>query len=341
MDEFSLTSKEIKNIEPFNEVPFRDCYQSALIAILKHFGKEIEPLFYTHLLYFNYDSDDKNLNPELQPIICDDQKLCVECLGLQEHTILRSDNILEDTQKEIDKGRPVIIVIDRYYQRLSPMHYHQIHINHALIIFGYNREKKIFNIIDDYYLDEDCKYKKGIISFEDLENAYSGFCKNFPQFKDIASFYSYCLSDNKEKYNIDILRKKYFSSLNKYQCLYIKSLESMKLFIDLIKQSIEEENTFYKKVGLWEKTVWWIIRFHKTDKYILNHIFTNIEFSQMDSLIDCWDKIKFYLLKISLKGKYTDKVKQDVIKLLDKAYIYEEDYIKTLNKLALSNINKA
>ena len=71
----------------------------------------------------------------------------------------------------------------------------------------------------------------------------------------------------------------------------------MKLFINLTEQSIEKENAFYKKAGLWKKTVWWIICFHKTDNYILNYIFANIEFSQMDSLIDCWNKI-------SLKSKY-------------------------------------
>ena len=51
-------------------------------------------------------------NESFHFFIWDDQKLCVECLGLQEHTILKSDDMLEDTQKEIDKGTPCYYVID-------------------------------------------------------------------------------------------------------------------------------------------------------------------------------------------------------------------------------------
>ena len=69
----------------------------------------------------------------------------------------------------VDSGCYIIIDLDRFYISNSP-EYQRHHINHKTLIYGYDANKKIFNVADNL---ENGKYVRFEYSFADVELSYS------------------------------------------------------------------------------------------------------------------------------------------------------------------------
>lgn len=325
------TIARVEHIVPFNDVFFRSCYQTAMIVVLKSFNRDIRPLYYSDIHHFEHNLDQNNLYLELLNVI-PYHHLYHTYLGIYEKPTLRSADIVKDVIKSIDNGCPVSAFIDRYYQSSAPMYYLKKHSNHTLLLFGYNCEERFFDIVDDYYLSDDSMYTYGKISFEDLEKAYEGFDENYPEFKEVPSYYQYSRDESDYDCTLEVvqqLQENYFSALYENKENMYQALEKLQIFRDDLL-SVMHTDRFYKKADFYERMIWWIIQFRKTEQYIYSSLFTGKLQQSLDQVIFYWEQIKTLLLKILIRGGLTDKIQSKLTRFFSEIYELEKNYLDIL-----------
>lgn len=48
----------LENIEPFNDIWYKNCFYSSLFPIVLYFNKTITPYLFNELYFYSYDSDE-------------------------------------------------------------------------------------------------------------------------------------------------------------------------------------------------------------------------------------------------------------------------------------------
>lgn len=298
---------------------------------MKSFGRDIRPLFFSDIHCFEYNAEQNNLYLDLLNVV-DYSRLYNRYLGIEEKPTLKSINVVEEACASLKAGCPVSIFIDRYHQSTAPMYYKKKHSNHTILVYGYNYEEQYFNIIDDYYFSEDATYVTAKISFEDLQKSYLGFLQYYPEFEQIPSYYQYSYNNKEYEYSENTLLQledKYYAELIANKQKLYKGLEKLNQFSqDFISGLSTTE--IYEKADYYERMIWWIIQFRKTEKYIYTELKRDGFQTQLDSVIMCWEKIKILLLKIFIRKSITDKIQKSLEVLFLQICNLEKEYLDAL-----------
>ena len=147
---------EVDGIEPFNKFLFRTCYYHQLISGLSSFG-----ISYESLLISSFTFPVKGF--ELEKIDIPEKEL-EHMLGYQNRNCNLSKKQL---LKNIDKKRPMIVGIDSFYFESRPDTYKKIHTPHFVLVYGYDLENNLLNVVDHAY-NNSFEYIKKTIRFDNL-----------------------------------------------------------------------------------------------------------------------------------------------------------------------------
>lgn len=191
----------------------------------------------------------------------------------------------------INLGYYIFIFLDEYYIR-SSMAYNKVHFDHMILIYGYNREKKYFNVSGFF---KNWKYHTSTASFNEIKMAYYNLQKPQAWNQELRLLR---LNSEIPKYVFDIRRIKnylndYLNSTNNYDhnSVYydpvpvnriygLKTIEGLTNYIDFLKQygqdnieiSIKTFHVLYDHKKLMLKRIQYLIDqgFLKNGKYIYN-----------------------------------------------------------------------
>ncbi len=163
----------IDNVEPFNEIFYKICFNNSFIPVIRFLGKSELPFLINDIIVYKLEDDEKWNQFGVEYISHNYFEDVLKDEGIEFETKENCDNIVEDTCRAINRGRPVIIWIDCFYDPLRNDTYHKKHMVHTLLIYGYNKEERIFHIVEHKY-QHSLSYAKNTISFSDLTNCYEG-----------------------------------------------------------------------------------------------------------------------------------------------------------------------
>ncbi len=236
--------KIIENIEPFNEIWYKNCIYQAYLPVIKCFTDSILAVLMSS--FFVYDLDDSNLL-FLKEI---NFKLPVEFqaeLGIGMKAKYKSDDIIKDLETAIQNDRVALIFIDSFYESIKP-EYNKVHGTHCFPIYGYNRDQQIFHIIECKYTHSQL-YEKRILPYQDIINGYNGFIENIqPKAKKPSYFEYYDAKGKKNFTTVQQLNEYYLSEfienvMEKYQD-FIKGEEVLECFYDEFQKIVLDEISF-------------------------------------------------------------------------------------------------
>lgn len=174
----SLGSRIIKNVEPFNDVFYKNCFYHSLFPVITHFSKSILSFLANDVGVYTYDATRGALGLGADYLSEEPDNGLLNQMGISEYTEVPLNDLTERLIHAVDSGRPVIIFVDSFYEPFRIDTYQKMHYAHTLLIYGYDNQKRLFHIIEHAHHDA-LSYKKRVISFEDTDKAYEGYSAAF------------------------------------------------------------------------------------------------------------------------------------------------------------------
>ncbi len=184
---------EIGNqVEPFNEIYFKDCFYNSFFPILIRNRKSIDCFMLN--VYESYCLSDGLILSEYTSIqtfeeLCNSQNIQYKAKESVEDVITSMEEAI--TQKQY-----VILFIDCFYETFRKDTYQKIHWPHTILIYDFDRENKKAKVIEHKNKDN-LRYGHFELSYQDIKDSYEGYQKNY---KDLFpySFFSFDSTQDKE-----------------------------------------------------------------------------------------------------------------------------------------------
>lgn len=333
-----MTQKKIKNIEPFNDFWYKNCFYSMLFPVLKSSCIPIYPFLFNDTYFYTVKEDIFYLD-------CYEKKSrfkILEEIGINEWGTDRVLNVRERIIKSIDNNNPVIVYIDCYYEPLRQDTYQIQHIPHYLLVYGYSIEKLEFNIIEHQYR-ESMIFEKRTIAMIDLENCYYGALDNLIKNKKWSTYFEYFIPAQ-NKYDLGsrptqkVWRENYIESFFETANFIVKGIEILDHFIISQEYLFLNEQLFRKKIhpnlDLYLNSLNGIIHSKKIEKERALFMCNNVDIMKyLDEIINMWSIVRGLLWKYKITNVYVNESFHVLIYKLKKITDMEKLYYQALNKM--------
>lgn len=356
----------LEKVEPFNEVFYKNCFYNSLFPVIYHLGKDIDPLlendilvygnrdksysgpdvFYcsrytlsqmldimnisvytkTHRLSCNRDEAHINLNSGLIENINID-------IGLGIDKTEEIGCLIKDIMEAISRSRPVILWVDCFYESIRTDTYNKIHWPHTLLIYGCNKEKKVFNVIEHNHRDN-LSYQPHVISYDDIVNSCKGFIEGF-QINDAMPTYLelFLPNDNEEdKVKKPIMLR---DNISRYKGELLNGLNYLKEFTSHLSKIIIDEACLIKIGESIVLRLNNIIKVKQVEKFKNAQLFPdsidNVLLSQ--NIIDFWMELRNAIARFLYSATYNSQKFKILSTKLEQLYILEYRYVDKLLEL--------
>jgi hypothetical protein len=219
----------LDNIEPFNKFWFKSCFYHALLSGLGHFGIKAYNVLFSELPVFERDF---KIKPSIKKLNYELKKINIEGL--------------DTVKRAIDEGHPVIIGLDCFYLKTRLETFFKEHLSHFLLVYGYDLEKYIFNVIEHNYANS-YRFEKKELDINNVFEANTGFKLYYAKSKydsyKIVSEYG----DDKDVYG-ELIKSKPFSesfinniyNMNMLKEHYLKDKKALSEHYDIILNYVIE-----------------------------------------------------------------------------------------------------
>lgn len=172
--------KIIENIAPFNHFFYRDCLYNSLFSVIGYFGEDIWHVLSNELMLYK-KTPDSIFGSGIVYTAVKPLTQILEDMGIQA-SVENCGDMISYTCRAIDRGMPVIIKVDCYDESIRRDLYKKEHLDHNILIYGYDETEGIFYIIE-HSSRNSLNYKYQKISFADAKKAHMGYIDYFSKHK--------------------------------------------------------------------------------------------------------------------------------------------------------------
>ncbi|WP_422657544.1 beta-ketoacyl synthase N-terminal-like domain-containing protein [Paenibacillus sp. EC2-1] len=185
----SQQSVILANIEPFNDLYYRNCFYNSFFPVVKYFGGSILPYLINDLLLFNRnDVDEEDEGYELRYEEIKPQNTLFTEMNLSLQTEFDFGEIETVLVQNISRGNPVIVWVDCYEIPFRADAYKKQHVDHTILVYGFDEGTQMFHIIE-HDRRENLSYKPCLIAFNDLVRACKGYETYYQESEHRAAYY--------------------------------------------------------------------------------------------------------------------------------------------------------
>ncbi|NFF81608.1 hypothetical protein FC764_10220 [Clostridium botulinum] len=327
--------KVIENIEPFNDAYYKYCFFNSLFPIIAHFKRDILEFLINDVLVYKDDEFTKlRFNSDYLPIYSFERMCCGE-LGIKFDYKKECEDIVTHTISSIDKNRPVIVLVDCFYEKIRPEMYGKIHWFHTLTVYGYDKEIEMFDIIEHQHKDN-LDYKKRKISFNELADSNLGYFRNFHDKIKREPFFSFYLdeehNENYIRMNEDELKDKFKSNMILRKKEILEGILKLESFGEMLKEIVEDEDKLKEYAEDIVNITNNIINCKRVEMYKVENIFPDkYEMSNLiNIIIDNWSKIRKIIGKYLFSEIYKSTNLKKIHELVDDIIDLEQIYVSKI-----------
>lgn len=334
--EIKRPSIVLDNIEPFNDLYYKNCFYNSFFSIINHYRKNIIPFITNDIIVYKYNEDLDGERFGVDFIETKSIKALMGEIGLQVETKPESENVVKDVISAIEKGRPVIIWVDCYYEPIRKDTFQEIHWPHTWLIYGFDKVKAMFDIVEHTHR-QNLTYDKRTISFEDAARCYEGYLSNFPKDSDKTYYEFYLSESSKDSFvECDYCRSTLAKSIKKYEDAVRKGIEQVPVIIDYLKKVITDESEFKLRTEELLGYLNDIINAKKIEKYRIDKLFNDQVqlYELLGSLIGCWDSLRLTIAKYMYSNVYNQSTLNKAIEKLSQIHCLEVEYLEVVLKLS-------
>ncbi|WP_165861232.1 beta-ketoacyl synthase N-terminal-like domain-containing protein [Paenibacillus paeoniae] len=323
-DKWNVSGKRVilPHMEPFNDLYYRNCFYNSLFPAVRHFGRSILPFLLNDLIVFSHPgSSGRPFGIDYVSI------LPIEELFRQQglHISMRNDHehILSETMEALRAEKPVIVWVDSYYEPIRKDTYGKRHVDHTLLVFGFDDELRQFHIME-HDRQENLSYAARTIEYEDLVRSSMGFAKNFKDGQNRPSHYILDqLQDAEAKDNLTADFNAFFA---KSQLEGGERLENsqriMEEMAEWIRMIVSTEEFFHREAESLVNLLNEIINAKQVERYRLNQIFGESDELTLafSSVVSSWETVRKSAARYMYMRKYDTALAESIAdKLTDLA----------------------
>lgn len=217
---------KINELEPFNEIYYKDCYYNSLFAVMNYFHADISYVLVNDIFHYALSNQDWRLQIKYQEIKGINKILSESSIMVESRVY--SDNIIGDIKNAVNQDKPVILAVDSFSCPHILDAYQKKHVPHTILINGYNDAQKIFYIIDLEILNN-LTYKKLTVSYEQLLTARQTDLVVLNQKKGENTIFFYSKTDG--RFQLPEIRFIFLDNFRSKENELLKGLEDFQDFI--------------------------------------------------------------------------------------------------------------
>lgn len=308
--EVGLTAAPVQiilpNMEPFNDLYYRNCFYNSLFPAVRHFGQSFLPFLLNDLIVFSRsDSGDKPFNIEYVSVLPLEELFALQ--GLQ--VIERHDNadILSETISSLREGKPVIAWVDSYYEPLRKDTYQKRNVDHTLLIFGFDDQTRQFHIME-HDRQENLSYAARTIGYDDLVRCCLGFTENFMEQQYRPTHY---MIDKLHRFNEEgscqsDLPAFFAKSQLKGRVQLEQSHRILQQLAEWVRLAVSTEESFNQKVDDMVDMLNGIINAKQVERYRLSAVFGEEDelTTAFQQVISGWETVRKSVARYLYMRKY-------------------------------------
>ncbi|RCX09096.1 phosphopantetheine binding protein, partial [Anaerobacterium chartisolvens] len=328
--EMHENTKIIKGIEPFNEIFYKNCFYNSAFPVAIHFGIGVMPFLANDILVYNYSHGKAKMKLSTDYIPREPITDIMERCGIRMDKCQYGGSITDNIEESIDRGKPVVLWVDCYYAPIRKDMYLKRHLEHTWLVYGYNKTKRIFNIIEHIHM-ENLNYEKQLISYDELTTSHNGFMENFFSGEDEELFpccgFEFAQRDNTGHYTKDFK----LNALNSRE-LVLHHLEGLKLFREDYRDTVLREETLKDSAEEFTQGINDIISSKRVERYKLVGMLgeNSPVLDLIDAVIKSWTDIRRVVAKYMYSSVYRESAILSSIQKLEELCFLEEQYVNFL-----------
>lgn len=293
------TIKQIDNIEPFNEVFYRNCFFNSFFPILKHYGKSVNQILANDIAVMKFCDNEL----EVEYLSAEALDRVIDHIGISICCSEYTDDINKLIIEGIDNNKPSIVWVDCFYEPIRNDLYQKEHWAHTILIYGYDEIKSEYLVIE-HSVRENLSYEKKSIAYKDLLKMCVGYEENFRNTVNEPCLTVFSAQTDAEcKYYED----NYLKTCNKFRKDALESINNFKEFTGYFYKTICSENTFKTNGEALLNSVNNVINAARAERYTVKAIFgqkaVNLE-EMVDKIISLLSEARRIVAKCIYKDEY-------------------------------------
>ena len=328
--------KVIENIEPFNELFYKNCFYNSCFPVIRSYEKNIISYLVNDICIYTCEGKGDKLKLGVKFVSSLPMEQILNNDGIMYKTKRASEDIIKDIIDNISNNKPVIIWIDCFYESIRKDTYQKQHWPHTLLIYGYDLSNSTFNIIEHGNRDN-LAYMKRVIAFDDIRNAYNGFMENFAEKIQEPVLNTFLKTDNSlashdEKKNYKL---EYLKNLTKNSDLMLKGINNIRKYSNSFEKIVMDEESFFENGEEIIKILNTIINAKQAEKYKIEAIFVHQKCEAVELLnfiIEQWVFMRKIVAKSVYARIYNRDQNRSLIDALEQIYNYEFKYFNALTQ---------
>lgn len=323
----------LKNIEPFNEMFYRNCFNSSLFHMIKHYNKKILPILVNDVAIYSTNNvkNEKSIFT-MNYLHIKSLKYVLDTIGISFESSTYKENIVDNITCSISKQKPVIIFIDSFYEPFRQDTYQKYHLSHTLLVYGYDEREGIMNILEHKHR-EALFYENRTISYTDIKNAYVGYNINFQDRGQVDTYFEFELKKtdtDKETvdYSLYDYRKVFIQNYKKKEREVFEGLEEIKKFNSVFQEIIYDEITLGNMVDSLLDSFNTIINAKQAELYKISKLFgkTSDFYKMQHECMKLWNLVRVVVAKYKFTNVYKREKFSSLVDKLKTIYDIEYSY---------------
>lgn len=313
--------KILENFEPYNDFGYTSCFYHSFFPILIYYDKNINTFLSSNVYSYDYKLEDNYLNMGIYSIT---EAKFEDNLRLSEMGVNIKRDIkclVKELVMSINMSNPVILVVDSFFSPSRQDVYKKQHLIHYITVYGYDKIRKIFHIIENKSVSS-LLYEKRTICFKDLINCYNGGLSLLEKEDRKEAYLEFHLLNNT---NIECINNKSFYKnrfINYYMDNEKKLLagqKSLDLFIQHMKIVLQKEEEIEKYASDIIDIIKNIITYKKVEKYSkLIVLEVDNSFTLLDEIVlTNWNFVRALLGRYLYSNKYILRSIEEIIKRIE------------------------
>lgn len=302
--------KLIEGIEPFNDIFYNECLYNALFPVVNLYGGDIGSVLSNDIIGYKFNRSQNKTEFGIEFISEKTLEEVLETVGIDLERKFSTSDMLQDIVFSIAGGQLFILVVDCFYESIREDSYQKIHWPHTLCIYGYDLDRKVFNILEHDSINS-ILYKPAQISIKDALEASNGYIVNYRKESRVPIYYRFsqgekakaCLRDD-NRFGSNYLR---YHQENK-KIIY-KGLDELRHFITVFEKATQNVSGLEAFIESIFYNIEAVINSRESERYRVKRFFQEeIHLSDiLDEIIRLWRNFKLVIEKCRFKSSYTEK----------------------------------
>ncbi|WP_068773785.1 SDR family NAD(P)-dependent oxidoreductase [Paenibacillus sp. FJAT-26967] len=345
----------LDNIQPFNDLFYKDCFHNSLFPVLLFFEKNYTVFSANDLFRYTQDGMTNHFEKTIADLLAE---LGIGVSTATHHSPNKNDEVIteqdrilladfsrnigmeatmpaEDSKQlipriknAVSQGNPVIVWVDCYYEPIRQDTFHQDHWMHSLLVYGFDDDKKIFNIIEHSYRGN-LTYRPQTIGYEDLQRSYEGFLVNYLPHTNMPSYYEFLNNTDKSGQKEPDYREVFKRNVRDHEELLFESLKQLKEITDRILLAVSDEKRLKEEADGCMEILNSIIACKQIEVFNIKELFGDEEplTQELENILDHWNYVRHLIVRYAFTSVYKMK---DITERLNSIHPAEKRYYEQL-----------